>query len=107
MAIAIGRVLAGLEPLSKKSFNAVFRGEALLEDGSIVRGFIKDLDPRQLANELLVAVLGSRLGVKVPRGALVAVSKDVSNAFSKLLTQTARTMWHFVRSTQVARPSLK
>jgi hypothetical protein len=56
----------------------------LLENGSIVRGFIKDLDARQLANELLAAVLGSRLGLKVPEGALVAVGKDVSTAFAKL-----------------------
>jgi hypothetical protein len=84
MTIATGRALVGLEPLSNKSFNAVYRGEVILDDQSVVRGFIKDLDPRQLANELLIAVLGSRLGVKMPQGALVAVGKNVSTAFNKL-----------------------
>ena len=84
MTVTTGRALVGLVPLSTQTWNAVYRGEVLLEDGTTVRGFIKDLDARQLANELLVAVLGSRLGVKVPRAALVAVGKDASTAFKKI-----------------------
>lgn len=80
----LGRVLGDVEPLSKKSWNAVYRGDVLLDDDKIYRGFIKDLDERQLANELLAAVLGKGLGVSVPRSALVAVSKNASDKFSKI-----------------------
>lgn len=84
MTVATGRALVGLVPLSTRTWNAVYRGEVLLEDGATVRGFIKDLDPRQLANELLAAVLGTRLGVRVPGAALVAVGNDASTAFTKI-----------------------
>lgn len=84
MTVPTGRALVGLVPLSTRTWNAVYRGEVLLEGGATVRGFIKDLDPRQLANELLVAVLGSRLGMSLPRGVLVAVGQDASSAFTKI-----------------------
>ena len=84
LAVLTGRALAGIAPLNSKTFNAVYRGEVLLDTGEVVRGFIKDLDARQLASELLVAVLGSRLDVRVPRGVLVAIGTDVSTAFHQL-----------------------
>jgi hypothetical protein len=42
----------------------------LLADQTVHPAIIKDLDPRQLANELLVAVLGRALGLPVPDVAL-------------------------------------
>jgi hypothetical protein len=84
LSIQFGRVLAGLEPLANPTYNRVYRGDVLLEDDSIERGFIKDLDARQLANELFVSVLANRLGVRVPRAALVAVSREVSSNFSEV-----------------------
>lgn len=77
-------MLAGVTPLNTQSLNAVYRGDVLLENDEIVRGFIKDLDPRQLGNELLVAVLTAELGVKVPRVALVAIAKSVSSSFKQI-----------------------
>lgn len=84
MPIMNGRALPGLSAVAKKSFNPVFRGDALLDDGRVVRGFLKDLDPRQMANELLASVLGRRIGVNVPEVCLVAIGSDVSSDFTKM-----------------------
>lgn len=83
MSILIGRVLKGIEPLNNGSANDVYRGEIQTSDGTIIRGFIKDLDARQLGNELMVSSLGAVLGLNVAKGALVVVGPDVSKAFSK------------------------
>lgn len=82
--VSKGRVLKGLQPHTQSSANPVFRGDVYLENGDIRRAFIKDLDARQLGNELLVATLAKSLGVSVPEAALVVVEPDVSTAFSKI-----------------------
>ncbi|WP_293642894.1 HipA family kinase [Sphingopyxis sp. RIFCSPHIGHO2_12_FULL_65_19] len=82
--ISTGKVLKGLVPHTQSSANAVFRGDVYLSSGEIRRAFIKDLDPRQLGNELLVATLAKSLGVSVPDAALVIVEPDVSMAFKKI-----------------------
>lgn len=84
MTVRSGRALAGLKPMAVKTANAVFRGEVLFDDGTIHRGFLKDLDARQFANELLVATLGRRLGVQVAEAAIVFVSPEVSDSFSQI-----------------------
>lgn len=84
MPLLTGRALPGLQPHTTKTFNSVFRGDVVLENDQIERGFLKDLDPRQLANELLVAVLGRALGVSVPDIALVLVTPDISTQFNKV-----------------------
>ncbi|HYI41717.1 MAG TPA: HipA family kinase [Allosphingosinicella sp.] len=45
----------------------------LLEDGSIVQAFIKDLEPRQLANELFTAALGLAAELPIPVPILATV----------------------------------
>lgn len=82
--ISLGRALVGLVPMSGVTANKVYRGDVLLEDGQVYRGFIKDLDARQLANELLVAALARRLGVEVPKSALIAVGEDASREFVEI-----------------------
>lgn len=84
MAIRLGRALAGLKPLPVRTANQVYRGEVLFEDGEIHRGFLKDLDPRQFANELLVATLGRQLGVQVAEAAIVFVASTISGDFRKI-----------------------
>jgi hypothetical protein len=78
----------GLQPHSTKTFNSVFRGDVLLENGDIERGFLKDLDARQLANELLAAVLGHALGVSIPNVALVLVTPAISTGFTNISSKT-------------------
>lgn len=84
MAIENGRVLKGIESLRDRTANPVFRADVLLSSGEICRGFIKDLDPRQMGNELVVASLGKKLGVAVPDVALVVIESAISSAFSKI-----------------------
>jgi hypothetical protein len=88
MPLLTGRALPGLQPHTTKTFNSVYRGDVLLDNDDIERGFLKDLDPRQLANELLVGVLGQALGVAVPDIALVLVTPDISKEFKKVADRT-------------------
>ena len=65
--IRFGTVLAGAQPFSfNNNINSVFRGQVMLASGAIVTAFIKDLDAREFANELLAAALGLRLGLPIP-----------------------------------------
>lgn len=65
--IALGTVLAGPERFEfNGNVNSVFRGRVLRDDGEIVHAFIKDLDARQLGNELLAAAMGLAVGLPVP-----------------------------------------
>jgi hypothetical protein len=62
-----GTVLAGAVPFKfNDNVNDVYRGQVACSDGRIVTAFIKDLDRRQFANELLAAVIGSYVGLPIP-----------------------------------------
>jgi hypothetical protein len=63
-------VLPGAIAFKEGNVNDTFRGQILLADQTVHSAIIKDLDARQLANELLVAVLGRALGLPVPDVAL-------------------------------------
>jgi hypothetical protein len=64
MAVKLGRALKGVKRLPNRTFNPVFRGDVIFDDIPRTRAFIKDLDPHQLANELVSATIGERLGVR-------------------------------------------
>lgn len=81
LAIAMATALKGLQPNQSQTANSVFRGEILLADGQIARAFIKDLDPRQFGNELLVSAIARRLRIPVPQAAIVRVPMEVSDQF--------------------------
>ncbi len=83
MSILLGRALKGMVSHGE-TYNPVFRGDVQFLDGSIRRGFIKDLDARQLGNELMVAALGRMLGLNLAQGALILVGPEYDNTFSKL-----------------------
>ena len=84
MTVHVATALAGLTANVQKSVNSVFRGDILLANGSVRRGFIKDLDPRQFGNELLVAALAERLNVTVPEVAIVRIPSGISSAFQMI-----------------------
>jgi hypothetical protein len=65
-AVPLARVLPGANKFSEGNVNATFRGQVLLEDGQVAMAIIKDLEIRELANELLASVLGKYLGLPVP-----------------------------------------
>ena len=71
--VQLATVLRGVQPLAEKGFNDSFRGQLMLGDGTIRAAIIKDLDPKQLANELMVAALAHAAGLPIP-GAHLAMA---------------------------------
>ena len=65
-------ILAGAVPFKAANVNDTYRGQVLLEDQSISSAIIKDLDQRQLANELFAAALADALNLPVPKAYLAA-----------------------------------
>lgn len=57
--------------------NATFRGQVLCEDDQITAAIIKDLDPRQLANELMAAAIGLTSQLPIPPPILAKVEPGV------------------------------
>lgn len=84
MTLQTGIALTGLKRHGRPSINSVFRGDVLLNNGVIARGFLKDLDPRQLGNELLVAAIAGKLGISAPDVAVVKIDDAVSREFKKV-----------------------
>lgn len=64
--VELATVLAGAVPLSKKTYNDTYRGQVLLEGEETVQAIIKDVDERQLLNELFVGSLALSLDLPVP-----------------------------------------
>ena len=69
----LATVLPGAEPFKEGNVNETFRGQVLLGDRSVRGAILKDLDPRQLANELLVSALARRAGLPTPDAYLAIV----------------------------------
>lgn len=64
--VELATVLSGAVPFKEGNVNETFRGQVLLADGSVKLAIIKDLDARQLANELLGSVLAKAVGMPTP-----------------------------------------
>jgi hypothetical protein len=64
--LMLGTVLPGAEPFRVGNANDTFRGQVLCNDGKTRLAFIKDLAPRQLANEIMAAAMGLASGLPVP-----------------------------------------
>lgn len=73
LEIGLATVQAGAKLIAHKGVNDTFHGEVLLASGETKLAYIKDLDARELANELLVAALGQALGLPMPRVHLAMV----------------------------------
>lgn len=71
--VRLATVLQGVQPLAEKGVNDSFRGQLMLDDGAIKSAIIKDLDPKQLANELMVAALANAVGMPIPGAHLAMV----------------------------------
>ncbi|MFZ3485306.1 HipA family kinase [Sphingomonas sp. 3-13AW] len=79
--IGFARALAGAKPFTQDNMNATFRGLILLDDaGSTTTAVLKDLDARELANELLGASLARALELPCPAAYLTAVPPDAFTA---------------------------
>ena len=80
--IQFATVLPGAKGFKEGNVNETFRGQILLADGTVKSAVIKDLDHKQLANELLASVLAHAADLPAPdaylalvRGADLVVSK--------------------------------
>ena len=78
--VRLATVLRGAQPLAEKGVNDSFRGQLMLEDGAIKAAIIKDLDPKQLANELMAAALADAAGMPIPGAHLAKVPQGVMTA---------------------------
>ncbi len=102
--IQLATVLAGLHPLSERGINESYRGQLLIEEGIIRPAIIKDLDERQLANELMVAALADAAGMPIPQAHLAMVPPEISDLRKgPLLSNGSRLAFG---STDVATPAV-
>jgi hypothetical protein len=80
--IQLATVLPGAIPFKEDNVSETFKGQILLVDGSVKSAVIKDLDQKELSNELLATVLARSAGLPIPdaylaivRGSDLAVAK--------------------------------
>lgn len=80
--VDLATALPGAVPFKEGNVNDTFRGQVLLADGSTRGAILKDLDPKQLANEVFASVLAQSSGLPTPdvylalvRGADLPVTK--------------------------------
>jgi hypothetical protein len=73
--VRLATVLAGAKPFKEGNVNDTYRGQVLSDDGSTHAAIIKDLDQRQLANEMMVAALAKAAGLPVPQPYLAIASQ--------------------------------
>jgi len=57
--------------------NDTYRGQVLTDDGSTRAAILKDLDQRQLANEVMAAALANAAGLPVPQPYLAIASQSI------------------------------
>ena len=75
----LGRLLVGAIPFKEGNINDTYRGVVWTDRGERT-AIIKDLEPRELANEVLAAALGRRLGLPVPPACLALAEPEVLDA---------------------------
>lgn len=80
--IQLATVLPGAKGFKEGNVNDTFRGQVLLADGTVRGAILKDLDERQLSNEILTSVLAHAAGLPSPevylslvRGSDLSVTK--------------------------------
>lgn len=68
MNVGLATVLPGAASFKfENNVNPTYRGRVVVGDNDIRLAFIKDLDSKQLANELLAAALATGAGLPIPR----------------------------------------
>lgn len=105
-AIGFARVLAGFQSfkdLGIKNVNDTFKGQILTAGGDIRFAFLKDLEVKELANEVMATSLGRRLGMNVPPAYLASVSATDINFSKAPITGDARIVF---ASCDVGSPSV-
>jgi hypothetical protein len=71
--IQFATVLPGAVPFKEGNVNETFRGQILVADDQVVSAILKDLDLRQLTNELLATTLSKTAGLPTPDAYIAVV----------------------------------
>ena len=104
VAIQLARVLPWAKQFRVGNVNDVWRGMVLTSDLSQRPAIIKDLDQRELVNELLASVLAAQLGLPVPE-AYIGIVLNTDLNVTKAPTMVGGERMVFV-STDVMSPNL-
>ncbi len=72
--------LHGARPLNNRNINATFLGPVRRLDGSISQAVLKDLPVKEIAKEVMAAILGRALGIEIPKPLLVAIDEKILTA---------------------------
>jgi hypothetical protein len=73
--ITLGRVLKGAVPFKNNNVSDTYRGPIITEGNQTI-AVIKDISAIELANELLSAAIGIKLGLPIPKPILALASKE-------------------------------
>lgn len=91
VGIQLATVLPGAVPFKEGNVNDTFRGQILLADGEVKSAILKDLEPKQLCNELLGSTLANATGLPTPDAFLAVVrAGDLSVAKGPVLADGNR-----------------
>lgn len=75
--VQLATVLRGATPFRFGNVNDTFYGQLLIPGGQMRSAIIKDLDQRQLANELMASALAHACGMPTPQAYVAAAAPDV------------------------------
>jgi hypothetical protein len=77
MSVGFATLLAGATPFQAQNVNETYRAQILLDDGTTSPAMVKDLDIRQLTNEVIGSTLARALGLPTPLAYLAVARQDV------------------------------
>ena len=73
--VKLGTVLAGATPFKHGNINDTYRGP-VFTDAGVQPAILKDLEPKELANEVMSAAIGLLLDLPIPSPVLAWASQD-------------------------------
>lgn len=80
--LLIGTLLPGATPINNENINPVWRGNVIVGNGRQVM-YVKEVNARTLAVEVICAILGRSLDLPMPRPALVRVPSGALDGISE------------------------
>jgi len=103
--VEFASVLPGAIGFKEGNINDTYRGQVLRQNGSIATAVLKDVGPKELANELLCFVLARMLDLPVPDALLAqAAMSDLSTSKGPLTRDGRRLV---LASTDVGVPNIQ
>jgi len=75
--VRLARVLAGATPFKHGNVSDTYRGQVLTSENETRTAILKDVPPKELANEVFVASLARLIGLPVPEPYLALAKPDI------------------------------